>query len=116
MPTTNHVRPLDFEVYARQGPTNYGACYMAIGLPDGREAFVHGDRADVLACGALVIWRDTREMRDECNKPIDREPIDNPEPTLILAPGVWVHWYAASVWDGSPVSVESLAAPTTRSR
>ena len=110
MPTINHARPLDFEVEGRVQAVHYGHRYFAVGLPDGREALLWGDRADVVASGALVVWQETEAVGRWEDEGYHREPTD-PMPTMILAAGAWTHCYAASVLDDSPVAVDHLAAP-----
>lgn len=85
--------------------SRYGASRWALGLPDGREAYVYADRIEITD-GVIVFWRDTIPAAEDG----ERVPA-NAQAMLALAPGTWVHVYAASVLDGSPVIVEYLPAP-----
>jgi hypothetical protein len=89
------------------GPARYGAKFWGIGLPDGREVMCSADRAEVTSSGALVMWQQTTLVGD-----LDREPTD-PLVLIALPAGSWLHVYAASVMDGTPVAVDGLDAPTS---
>jgi hypothetical protein len=115
MPIINHARVLDVELDDDRVNTaiHYGSYYWAIGLPDGREVFVWGDRVDVVASGALVVWQDTYEIKDG-DGIFRREPLDEPRPLLILPGGAWIHFYAASAFDDHPVAVEHFVTAIPR--
>lgn len=93
MPTNTTPRPLQFSMDGNGGANRYGQYFWAIGLPDGREVFVMAETLEVLPNGAI------------------RSVGKKGEPTLILPAGCWVHAYAASCMDSSPVAVDSLVAP-----
>jgi hypothetical protein len=114
--TTRPRGPLPFEVEPSTGRDHsqrYGSRYWAVGLPDGRQVYMWADRIVVDPSGALVAWEDTKEVSGwNPQMATEREPID-PEITLILAPGSWVHAYAAGA--GNAPAVVSCLAPPGRS-
>lgn len=98
---------LNFSVdYGRHDPRTerYGDFFWAVGLSDGREVMLHADRLEVSEAGVLTAWCNARKGHDEHE--------ETPSlPTLILAPGTWVHAYAASAIDSHPVAVDHLDSP-----
>jgi hypothetical protein len=85
MTTTNDYQPT--------GAAGYGQFYWCVGLADEKntEVYAHADRVEFAPSGGVVLLRD----RDEQSSP-----------TLAFAAGRWSFVYAASVIDGSAVSVE----------
>ncbi len=100
---------MNFGVHRADGDNSaghYGAHYWAVGLPDGREVFLNADRVEVNDVGALVVWRDSEPAGKD-----KRKALASPQLTMVLAPGQWVHLYAASVMDNGPVVVAHLDSP-----
>jgi hypothetical protein len=87
-------------------PATYGRYYFCVGLPDEKQAYVHADEVRVEPSGALVAVHHAK---------------DDPPRThlhVAVAPGQWVHVYAASLIGGTPVAVEYWSgeiAPNRRS-
>ena len=80
---------------APTGPARYGRYYWCIksNQSENGEIYAYADAVKV-EDGHLLLYRDK-----------DGEL----EPTLAFAPGSWAVFYAASVMDGSAVSVEQWA-------
>jgi hypothetical protein len=95
---------LDFGIEEHASARRYGDCFWLIGLPDGREISAWADEMHVLPSGALELRTTKRSAEGE-------EKRGEPLTTVLLPAGSWVHAYAASIVDGSPVAVEYLAKP-----
>ncbi|MEZ5116166.1 MAG: hypothetical protein R2737_07850 [Candidatus Nanopelagicales bacterium] len=101
--TTTKV--LDFSIEGNHRTADrYGRLCFNVGLPDGREAYCLADSMTV-SDGVLTLWSETQKVSDDAR--MDRDPLA----LLVLAPGAWVHAYAASALDGSPVGVSHLDPP-----
>ncbi|MGA8117694.1 MAG: hypothetical protein WCA46_29005 [Actinocatenispora sp.] len=97
---------LDFGVEGNPNSARYGRYFWHATLADGRLLTLHADRAEVNAAGALQFWQDSQR-----NPAGGWEPKERPLVTLALAPGQWVHAYAASATDGHPACIDSLDEP-----
>lgn len=84
----------------------YGGRYWCVLLADedASEVYAHADRI-TMEGGVLALWRVFHT--DELEHPED----DLQECTLTFAPGQWRAAYAASLIDGSAVSVDSASGP-----
>jgi hypothetical protein len=78
------------------GPDDYGRYYWCIKTQLG-EIFLHADRVEVTATGALICWGGGRQ---------DEQPPDNPTIMLALQATQWDAVYAASCMDGTAVAVD----------
>ena len=83
----------------------YGSRYWCIGVP---EAICPDRQIYLMACrlvvenGTLLCWRDQTLRQDEAGY----EPLPQPQLMNAWAPGHWLYFFAASVWDGSAVNVD----------
>jgi hypothetical protein len=88
--------------------SSYGDRYWRIGVAkdplnpekDSEEdVYIHADELEVSNCGALIAWGGHRS---------DGKPLLSGEKIIVcaFAPGQWFYFFAASVFDGSPVCVE----------
>lgn len=113
--TEYEMRPLRFGIRHsdkhRDISQACGVSLWAIGLPDEREVFIFADRIEINPAGALIAWTETRAVKWDDHFVSEREPEENPYPTLILAPGAWCNCYMASGWMGEPLSISALAEP-----
>lgn len=85
----------------------YGDRYWRVGVAkdplapekDSEEdVFINADQLEVSSCGALIAWGGARR---------DGEPLRGEKIIVCaFAPGQWFYFFAASVFDGSPVCVE----------
>lgn len=92
------MKPLQFSIDRQDDSCGkWGRYYWIVGLPDGRELSVYADHVE-LHSGVLCFVSHATDTRPETT-------------TLALPAGAWAHYYGASVIDGSPVSIERLAAP-----
>jgi hypothetical protein len=110
--------PLDFGINSpgHMNGDNCGNRIYAIGLPDGREVYVRGDRMTATT-GVVEIWTDTHvtkwETVDGQRFPAEREP-QTPELTFALPAGSWVHAYMCEAFMNEPWSIGYLAEPGKR--
>ena len=89
----------------------------AVGLPDGREVFVRGDRM-VTTHGTVEIWTDNQVTKWERDKldgkrwPLEWEPLPHgSELSFALPAGSWVHAYVCEALMNEPWSINYLAEP-----
>ena len=84
-------------------PTDYGKYYwcakVSTDLSKDGEIYVYADDVRVDGAGALTFTR-TKDS--------------NSEPTLTIAPGKWLAYFAASVLDGAAVAVEHWSSEVAR--
>lgn len=92
------MKPLDFRLNeVNHKVEEHGKWCWCIGLPDGREVDIIGDRVDVTG-GVLTIWGHLKTGEEF--------------PLMVLAPGAWANVYASSAWDSSPIAVSFLHPPS----
>jgi hypothetical protein len=76
---------------------NYGRYYWGVTLSDGRDIYVHADRAIITDTGDLMFISDADLVKSR------KETVAN----LVLAQNQWAAYFGANVMTGEPVSLDN---------
>jgi len=92
------------------GPDRYGALYWCIkvtkAVSKSGEIYLNADAVDVGKAGELICTGGGRNSYEV--------PVVNPIPVLVIAPGMWTAFFAASVMDGHAIAVHHWEGEVSR--
>jgi len=87
----------------------YGDRYWCIYAAGNKWIYVHADSLNIGAAGELILMYNAQETAGPV-PPLPQAPhtFTVSRPSAVFAPGTWKAIFAASVFDGDPVAIESV--------